>query len=193
MSLAHRPPVLATAETRSGAASSSRRHATGTRSRAPRRLAVTGVLAVLGAGAGLLAGAGPASAEEAPSGAAGGAVLEIVVTDEGVVVDGVVVPGSGGPDGILIEPQSLADCLAGNVCAWTGTTYTGTLAHTTSTSATDTGFLSAGSLANKSTKAARVYSGTGGSGTWTCLNPGEQRTSVSIGAQSMRILTVTSC
>lgn len=157
------------------------------------RTAVVAVVttAVLG---GLLALATPAAAQDAPPTVVpADDTIEVVLTDDAVTVNGTEVEGALTPDGSILEPLSFSQCLSGNVCVWSGTGYTGDFANTTSTSAVNTGVLTARSVANRSTKAARVYSGTGGTGSSVCLDPGDQSSSTSIGSQSMRILTVTSC
>lgn len=156
------------------------------------RAAASAVVAVAVVG-GLLALATPAAAQDAPTVVPADDTIEVVLTDESVTVNGTEVEGALAPDGSILEPLSFSQCLSGNVCVWSGTGYTGDFANTTSTSAANTGILTARSVANRSTKAARVYSGTGGSGSSVCLNPGDQSSSLSIGSQSMRILTVTSC
>lgn len=165
MSLAH--SLLSPSPRRASAAPSS----------AVRRLLGAAAATALAIAGSLVALAAPAAAQSA-------------VTDTGAAVHGVLVPALDGP---IIEPQSFSQCLAGNVCVWDGYSYTGLFSQTPSTSATSTGITTAHSYANRSTKAARIYSGTGGSGSWICVNPGAQVSSTTIGAQSMRILTVTSC
>lgn len=168
--------------------SPSSRHAEAAPAPAARRLAVAAAATALGAAGSVVGLAAPAAAAEATDVAL--AEVEVVITDEGVVVGGVLVPAH---DGLIVEPQSFSQCFSGNVCVWDADSYAGTFFQTASTSATNTGIGTARSYANRSTKAARIYTGTGGSGSSTCLDPGDQVVSTSIGAQSMRILTVTSC
>lgn len=146
-------------------------------------------MAVVASLGGLLGLATPAAAEDAPS----DAVIEVVLTDDAVTVDGVELENASGPDGPLVEPRSFSQCLSGNVCVWTGYSYTGTYYGTASASPVNTGIGTAHSVANRSTKAALVYAGASGTGGSVCLDPGDQYSSLSIGALSLRILTVTSC
>lgn len=93
-----------------------------------------------------------------------------------------------------LSPQSLAQCASSNFCLWSSGGYTGTFRGTTSTTIVNLPFSSAGSVRNRASKSALVFSGLNGTGTVTCVEPGTQSGSVSIPAQSMRVLTsATTC
>lgn len=91
------------------------------------------------------------------------------------------------------SPAVSSDCDASQFCVWSGSLYTGSLKETTSTTAVAVGFSPVKSVWNRTSHAAVVYSGTGGTGTATCYAPGAQVASVSVTAGSMRVLTTTSC
>lgn len=93
-----------------------------------------------------------------------------------------------------VEPFSLGQCSANHLCLWSATGYTGAFWQTISTSVVNvSGMTTAKSLWNRSSHAARIYSGTGGSGSSVCVNPGTQTASTTIPAQSARILPGTAC
>jgi hypothetical protein len=148
------------------------------------RRAVVGALVAIGV---VVAAAAPAASAPAADG------VVVVIADDGITVIGQGAHDALEPDGGLVEPRSFSQCFAGNVCVWEGSSYSGKYAGTASTAAVTTGITTAASYANRSTKAARLYSGTGGTGSSACLSPGEQSGGSTIPAASMRILTVTSC
>ncbi len=49
------------------------------------------------------------------------------------------------------------------------------------------------SVWNRSSYAARIYSGSGGTGTSVCYAPGAQSASVHVASASIRVLTTTTC
>lgn len=90
-------------------------------------------------------------------------------------------------------PLSTSQCTASRICLWTGASSTGLFASATSTIPVPTGFPTARSVWNRSSHAARVYSGVGGTGTSTCFAPGARTSSTLLPAASFRVLSSTSC
>ncbi len=76
---------------------------------------------------------------------------------------------------------------------WSGAAYTGTEVGTSSTSPVSVPFATTQSVWNRSSYAARVYAGSGGTGTSVCYAPGSQVASVHVASASIRVLTTTSC
>ncbi|WP_123372443.1 peptidase inhibitor family I36 protein [Cellulomonas sp. PhB150] len=91
------------------------------------------------------------------------------------------------------SPASASQCPAAALCVWGGTFNSGSFGTTKSTTAVASGVSPAKSVWNRSTHAARVYSGAGGTGTSTCFEPGESVTSTSVGSVSFRVLSTTTC
>lgn len=96
-------------------------------------------------------------------------------------------------DGAVVAPASTSQCPTSNFCVWSTTVYSGAIATTTSTAVGNTTFTHVGSVWNRSTKAAVVYSQAGGAGTATCYAPGAQVGSTSLTVGSIRILATASC
>lgn len=110
---------------------------------------------------------------------------------------GVVLSASSGlaasVDDAVAAPASTSQCPTGNFCVWSTTVYSGAVATTASTAATNTTFTHVGSVWNRSAKAAVVYPQAGGAGTATCYAPGAQLGSTSLTVGSIRILATASC
>lgn len=106
---------------------------------------------------------------------------------------GVLLATAGPSATFAASTDSTGQCPSGSFCIWGGTNYSGAFADTASTSATSTGVATAKSVWNRSTRAARVYSGSGGTGTSTCYAPGSQIASTTAAAVSFRILSTTTC
>ncbi len=98
----------------------------------------------------------------------------------------------GEPEGI-IQLFSESQCVSGNFCVWSAASYSGTFGKATSTSPASTGFSTGMSVWNRSSKAARVYSGTGGTGSWVCYTPSTKISSTSVPARSVALLSGSTC
>ena len=93
-----------------------------------------------------------------------------------------------------VQPATTAQCAAGRVCLWATTFYGGNFFSTSSTSASNVAvFTVARSTWNNSSKAAYVYSGSGGSGASVCLAPGSKTTSTTLTSGSVKLSTKTTC
>ncbi len=111
-----------------------------------------------------------------------------------VAVTWAVAPTSARADDDVAEPYALSQCTSGRFCLWSGAVYTGSFFSTTSTSVVGTGNVSrAQSLWNRTGKAVRVYTGSGGSGSSTCFAPGAQAATTSLQSGSAQVLATTSC
>lgn len=109
-----------------------------------------------------------------------GVVLTLATAAPGAAFDGV-------------EPASSSQCPAGQFCVWSGAGYTGTMAGTSGTTAVSVPFGVTRSVWNRSAPAARIYSGSGGTGVSVCFAPGAQSDSVQVTSASMRVLSTTTC
>jgi hypothetical protein len=89
--------------------------------------------------------------------------------------------------------SSLGQCRSGLVCVWSSASFGGTFASTGSHAWDATNITTARSLRNQSSYAARLFSESDGTGSWTCIPPGALRSSTSVPAASMRLLVTTSC
>lgn len=92
-----------------------------------------------------------------------------------------------------VTPYSLSQCTTSAFCVWSAAAYQGSIVKTTSTSPVSVPFDWVSSVWNRSSFAARVYSGAGGTGSSVCYAPGAQVASVHVAAGSIRVLTTTSC
>jgi hypothetical protein len=92
-----------------------------------------------------------------------------------------------------VSPQSTNQCGASAFCVWSAAGYSGSFRQTTSTSAVAVSFSPVASVWNRSSHAARIYSGSGGTGSSVCYAPGAQVTGVHVTSASMRVLSTTSC
>ncbi|WP_448062784.1 peptidase inhibitor family I36 protein [Cellulomonas hominis] len=92
-----------------------------------------------------------------------------------------------------IVALSSSQCASAKLCLWSGTAYTGSVFSTSASSADVGGLTSAGSVWNRRSVAVRVYSGTGGSGTWTCIASGQQSANTALKARSVKALTTSTC
>ncbi|HEY0117756.1 MAG TPA: peptidase inhibitor family I36 protein [Cellulomonas sp.] len=90
-------------------------------------------------------------------------------------------------------PESSSQCLASQFCLWSGAGFSSLETSTTSTTAAGVSFSRTLSVWNRSSYAARVYSGSGGTGTSVCFEPGAQVSSTSVSSASFALLTATSC
>jgi len=91
------------------------------------------------------------------------------------------------------SPTSDSQCGSTQLCLWSGNGYTGAFWSTTSSTATNTGITIAKSVWNRSSKAARVYSGLNGTGTSTCVLPGSKSSISALASRSARLLTTSTC
>lgn len=88
----------------------------------------------------------------------------------------------------------MAQCASNRICVWSATFYGGSFASTSNTVATTVGgFSTARSVWNNSTRAAYVYSGSGGSGSSLCLAPGISTASTTLASGSIRLSTSPFC
>lgn len=92
-----------------------------------------------------------------------------------------------------VSPASSSQCPASSFCLWSGAGFSGQEIGTTSTTATAVPFAWTLSVWNRSSYAARVYSGPGGTGTSVCYTPGTQVSSTHVASESFRLLTTTTC
>lgn len=92
-----------------------------------------------------------------------------------------------------IGPSSLSQCGASSFCVWGSVAYSGAFKGTTSTTAVNLTFSQVRSVWNRSSRAARVYSGPDGTGASVCYDPGKQIASVSVAAASIRVLPTSAC
>lgn len=90
-------------------------------------------------------------------------------------------------------PNERLACGSTQLCLWSGNGYTGAFWSTTSSTATNTGITIAKSVWNRSSKAARVYSGLNGTGTSTCVLPGSKSSISALASRSARLLTTSTC
>jgi hypothetical protein len=88
---------------------------------------------------------------------------------------------------------SASQCPSASLCLWSGSSYSGTFTSTFSTAVYNTGIVTARSVRNRALTAARIYSGTNGTGTTRCYVPGANVRSTSVTARSFRILGTTEC
>ena len=88
---------------------------------------------------------------------------------------------------------SSSQCPSSSLCLWTGASYSGTFVSTFSTAVYNTGIVTARSVRNRALTAARIYSGTNGTGTTRCYAPGATVRSTAVTARSFRILGTSEC
>ena len=88
---------------------------------------------------------------------------------------------------------SSSQCPASSLCLWTAASYSGTFVNTFSTAVYNTGIVTARSVRNRALTAARIYSGTNGTGTTRCYEPGATVRSTAVTARSFRILGTSEC
>lgn len=100
---------------------------------------------------------------------------------------------SEGQDMTRDGANASADCPASRLCVWPASSYGGTVFSATSTTATNTAIPMARSVWNRTNRAARLYSGTGGSGSSTCIPPGTKSGSVQYASASAKVLTGSTC
>lgn len=93
----------------------------------------------------------------------------------------------------VVQLFSEAQCTSGIFCIWSSASYSGTFGKASSTTATATGFTTGKSVWNRSGKAARVFSGTGGTGSSVCYAAGTKLSSTSVPARSVALLSGSSC
>ena len=89
--------------------------------------------------------------------------------------------------------DSTSQCAAARFCVWSGAAYSGSFAAASSTSLVNLGFTRVSSVWNRSAYAGRVYSGTGGGGTYACFAPGAQLAAVVVSAGSIRLTSSKTC
>lgn len=92
---------------------------------------------------------------------------------------------------------ALSDCPSGYFCAWTGTNYSGTVKKINTTNAyTALNLTSVKSYYNNRSYRTWIHSTTNGSGTYSCLSPGQKSSSVTgwmASAKSVWLATITNC
>jgi hypothetical protein len=88
---------------------------------------------------------------------------------------------------------SSSQCPSASLCLWSGSSYSGTFVSTFSTGVYNTGIVTARSVRNRALTAARIYSGTNGTGSTRCYEPGANVRSTSVTARSFRILGTSEC
>ena len=93
----------------------------------------------------------------------------------------------------IVQLFSESQCLSGSFCVWSASNYSGVFGRATSTTPSSTGFTTGMSVWNRSGKAARVYSGTGGTGSWVCYAANAKIPSISAPARSAALLSGSSC
>jgi len=93
----------------------------------------------------------------------------------------------------VVQLFSEAQCTSGAFCVWSEASYVGIYRGVASTAPVSTGFVNSKSLWNRSSRAARVYSGTGGTGSWVCYLPSTKISSTSVPARSIALLSGSSC
>jgi len=103
--------------------------------------------------------------------------------------------GVGESDGTETTVQLFSDaqCAVSTFCVWSEVSFSGVFSRATSTASVSTGFFTAKSVWNRSSRAARVYSGTGGTGSWVCYTPNMKVASTSLPARSVALLSGSSC
>ncbi|WP_082544127.1 peptidase inhibitor family I36 protein [Sanguibacter sp. Leaf3] len=103
--------------------------------------------------------------------------------------------GVGESDGSepVVQLFSEAQCTSGAFCVWSEPSFAGIYRGVASTAPLSTGFVNSKSLWNRSSRAARVYSGTGGTGSWVCYTPSMKIASLSVPARSVALLASSSC
>lgn len=92
-----------------------------------------------------------------------------------------------------VQVLSLEQCSNAFFCLWSGNGYTSTFTQTVSTSPVAVNSTNARSVWNRTGKAVRVYSGTGGTGTSVCYGPNARSGSISITSRSVAVQSGTSC
>jgi hypothetical protein len=92
-----------------------------------------------------------------------------------------------------VQVLSLEQCSNAFFCLWSGTGYTSTFTQTVSTSPVGINSTNARSVWNRTGKAVRVYSGTGGTGSSVCYGPNARSGSISITSRSVAVQSGTSC
>lgn len=109
------------------------------------------------------------------------------------LVAGTVAPAAWADDD-TIQPYSSSQCAANRMCLWSGAAYTANFwSVPTSTPANVSGMSTARSLWNRTPNAVRIYTETGGTGSWTCVSSGEQDADVWVTARSVRTLVSSTC
>lgn len=93
----------------------------------------------------------------------------------------------------VVQLFSEAQCTSGAFCVWSEPSFAGIYRGVASTAPLSTGFVNSKSLWNRSSRAARVYSGTGGTGSWVCYTPSMKIASLSVPARSVALLASSSC
>lgn len=114
-----------------------------------------------------------------------------VVAVASAVLVGTLAPITAHADGG--STQGLDQCSSGRICLWSATSYSGSFFQTTSTSPVNSGISTTRSLWNRASVAAHVYSGTGGSGSVTCVPPGTQTSSTFVASASVKLSGSSSC
>lgn len=94
---------------------------------------------------------------------------------------------------VVVQLFSEAQCTSGFFCVWSSAGYAGTFSRAASTTATSTGLATGKSVWNRSGKAARVFSGTGGTGSSVCYAAGIKIASTSVPARSAALLSGSGC
>lgn len=92
-----------------------------------------------------------------------------------------------------VQVLSLDQCSNAFFCLWSNGGYTGTFTQTASSSPAGVNATVARSVWNRTGKAVRVYSGTGGTGSSVCYAPNARSGTISITSRSIVVQSGTSC
>lgn len=95
--------------------------------------------------------------------------------------------------GELVQAMSSDQCSNSFFCLWSGSSYTGAFTQTVSTVPAPVNSTTAKSVWNRTSKAVRVYSGTGATGSSVCYGPDARSASISITSRSIVVQSGTSC
>ena len=118
------------------------------------------------------------------------AALALLVSGAFVTTAGV---GGAAADLGDIDARSLAQCGSGRICLWGAAGFAGTFWSTASSGTVASGITTAGSVWNRRGTAVRLYSGAGGTGSWTCFAAGEQIPTGTYTVRSVTTMSSASC
>lgn len=93
----------------------------------------------------------------------------------------------------LVQAWSSDQCSNSFFCLWSGSNYTGAFTQTVSTVPAPVNATSSQSVWNRTTRAVRVYSGAGATGSSVCYGPNARSASISIASRSIVVQSGTSC
>lgn len=97
--------------------------------------------------------------------------------------------------GGAVQMFSDTQCVSGNFCLWSSASYLGTFTSVsgTATSAVSTRASGSRSVWNRTGKAVRVHSGTGGTGSSACYGAGTKLPDIDITSRSVVVQSGSSC